>query len=247
MKKIKISLILFIAIISIAINVSAQDFGISVQTYVLSSYVTPNGLQNYAEPVNQGSVTLTHKSGFFFDLWYSTGFNSEWATNWDDELDYTLGWSGAISPFNTSVLISYFDNFTVLKGPYNDVVKGSLQFDYPKEINDWWKISPFINYTTFIVPDKSSPIAGGNLYSLGCNNEVALIDELVLTPSILFMIDDGTFGSVPGDLFKFSSAFKLVFTDKLSINILEGTFYVPIGKRNMKNQFVMSTGVSWTL
>lgn len=65
----------------------AQDFTVRGQTVVRSQYVGfDDGLMYYPDGVIQGNVTLAHQSGFFLDLWYSSGFNADWSTNWDDEL-----------------------------------------------------------------------------------------------------------------------------------------------------------------
>jgi hypothetical protein len=97
MKKFMIFLMLAMCLANFAL---AQKFNLSAQTTVRSKYVGPEGLSFYPNPVLQTGVTLELKSGLFFDVWDSVGFDGKWSKNWDDEVDYTVGWNGKIEQIN---------------------------------------------------------------------------------------------------------------------------------------------------
>ncbi len=229
-------------------KVNAQDFTVKAQTIVRSQYVGfDDGLMFYSDPVVQGNISLTHESGIFIDLWYSSGFNSEWATGWDDELDYTVGWSGKVGSLDLTTSLSYFDNFSVGQVPYNDVVKWGIQLDFPKkEPFCWLSVTPFMSYTLYMIPDGNTPFEGGNIVALGAMSEVRLTEKLRLRSSTSLGFDDGCFGVKEGFILKHASSLNCTLTPKLTWNILEGTGYFPLGNRNMPSEVVWGSGFSWT-
>lgn len=246
MKKL-VAFLFFVMVSCITVTVNAQDFSLNGQTMVRSKYVGPDGLQFYGDPVSQSNITLNHKSGLYFDLWYSTGFNSKLSNDWDDEIDYTLGWSGKISQFNLSSSLSYFDNFKNFNFSYNDVVKGNIHLGYPKQIKPWLKVVPYVDYITFIIPNKNTPFNGGNLYSIGFDNEITITEKVKITPLVQYTWDDGALGVKAGHFLKLSSNLNWTISKHFVWNVAEVTFYSLSNKREMKNQFVIATGLSWNL
>lgn len=232
-------------------NTNAQDsttiFSLNGQSVVRSKYVGPDGLQFYGDPVLQSNITLNHKSGLFFDLWYSTGFNSQFSNDWDDEIDYTLGWSGKVYKFGLNSSLSYFDNFKNFNFTYNDVVKGNIHLSYPRQIKPWLKVMPYLDYIFYIIPNQKTPFNGGNLCSIGLDNEIAITEKIKTTPLIQFTWDDGAFETKPGTMLKLSSNLNWTLSKHFVWNIIETTFYSPAHKREMKNEFVLGTGLSWYL
>ncbi len=240
----------FMMVTSIIVTLSAQDsttFTLNGQTIIRSKYVGPDGLQFYGDPVSQSNITLNHKSGFYFDLWYSTGFNSQFSNDWDDEIDYTIGWNGKISQFSLNSSLSYFDNFKNFSFTYNDVIKGNIHLGYPKQINSWIKVTPYVDYSTFMIPNKNTPFVGGNFYSIGLDNEIIITDKIKATPLIQVTWDDGAFGVKAGHLLKLSSNLNWTISKHFVWNLIEATFYSPSNKREMKNELVLGTGISWNL
>ncbi|MFA6386670.1 MAG: hypothetical protein WCW04_02800 [Candidatus Paceibacterota bacterium] len=245
----KNSVIFTIAMIVIASlsTATAQDFNLSGQTMLHSKYIGPDGLQFYGKPVLQSSVTLNHKSGLFFDLWCSTGLNTQFSNDWDDEIDYTIGWSGKVSPFLLNASLSYFDNFKNFSFTYNDVVKSNVTLSYTKEVNGKIKISPFLSWTKFMIPNKNTPFVGGNLYSIGCNNEIVITEKVKVTPLVQLTFDDGAFDVKSGGLIKLSSNLNWTLSKHFVWNVVEATFYSPFKQRGMRNEFILGTGLSYTL
>ncbi|MDQ5950652.1 MAG: hypothetical protein QG585_594 [Patescibacteria group bacterium] len=227
---------------------SAQDFTVKAQTIVRSQYVGfDDGLGLYPDPVVQGNVSLTHESGVFIDLWYSSGFNSRWATDWDDELDYTVGWSEKVWSLDLTTSLSYFDNFSVGQVPYNDVIKWGVLLDFPKkEPFCWLSVTPFMSYSLYVIPDGNTPFEGGNVFALGAKTEVVLTEKTRLTSSTSIGFDDGCFGVKEGFILKHSSSLNRTLSPKLTWHILEATGYFPLGNRDMPSQMVWGSGFSWT-
>ncbi len=247
MKKLFVFLMIVTCFVTLKAQDSANVFNINGQNVIRSKYVGPDGLQFYGDPVLQSSITLNHKSGLFFDLWYSTGFNSKFSNDWDDEIDYTFGWNGKISQFMLSSSLSYFDNFKNFNFTYNDVVKGNIHLGYPKQIKPWLKVVPYLDYSTFIIPNKNTPFVGGNLYSIGIDNEIIITEKIKVTPLVQFTFDDGAFGAKSGTLLKLSSNLNWTLSKHFVWNVVEVTFYSPSNKREMKNEIVLGTGLSWNL
>jgi len=246
MKKL-VAFLFFVMVSCITVTVNAQDFSLNGQTMVRSKYVGPDGLQFYGDPVIQSNFTLNHKSGLFFDLWISSGFNTKFSNDWDDEIDYTLGWSGKISSFLLNSSLSYFDDFDNFNFTYNDVGKGNIHLGYPKQIKPWLKVVPYVDYITFIIPNKNTPFNGGNMYSVGFDNEIIITEKIKVTPLIQFSLDDGALGVKAGSLLKLASNLNWTLSKHFVWNVVEATFYSPSNKRGMKDELVLGAGLSWNL
>jgi hypothetical protein len=247
MKTPHILLALFVSAILTA-RTTAEDFTVKGQTVVRSQYVGfDNGLVFYPDGVIQGNITLAHKSGLFLDLCYSSGFNTDWSTNWDDELDYTLGWNGKVKNLDLTMSLTYFDNYSVGRMPYNDVIKSFFRLGFPtKKVNEYFSLTPFGSYTGYFIPDNNTPFEGGNVFALGFDSEVTLTSRLKIASSTSIGWDDGGFGVKTGSIFKHSSTVNVQVSKHFTWNILEASVYVPLGNRNMKNEVVWGTGLSWS-
>lgn len=250
MKKILFFVILFV----LGVNfVNAQSFELSGQNIIRSKYVGPHdGVIFYDKPVNQGSVTLCHtRTGLFFDLWYSTGFNLD-PQDWDDEIDYTLGWVGKILEFNLYMSLSYFDNHGVFNMPFNDVIHFFGKINFPElKITDNSDISPFISYSKFWIPDKSTPFNGGEIKSIGFDGSINFSKKINGKISPLFAWDSGTFGVRKGWLFKLSPNINWKLNNHLTWNVMEYNLYIPLKTspiaRDLPNQQVWGSGLVWKI
>ncbi len=249
MKTLHILLALFMSAIILTTSATAQDFTVKGQTVVRSQYVGfDDGLVFYPDAVMQGNITLAHRSGLFLDLWYSSGFNTAWSTNWDDEIDYTLGWNGKINgDLDLSISATYFDNYGVGDLLYNDVVKGFVRIGLPtSKINESFSLTPFASWTGYFIPDDKTPFEGGNVFALGLDSELAIACWLKVASTTVIGWDDGCFGVKPGSIFRHTSTVNVQISEHVTWNALEATIYVPLGNRNMRNEVVLGTGLSWS-
>ncbi len=247
MKTLHILLALFVSAFLTTLA-TAQNLTVKGQTVVRSQYVGfDNGLVYYPDGVIQGNITLMHKSGIFLDLWYSSGFNTDWSTDWDDELDYALGWNGKVRNLDLTMSLTYFDNYSVGSLSYNDVVKGFVRLGLPtRKINECFSLTPFGSYTGYFIPDDKTPFEGGNVFALGLDSEVTLASWLKVASSTSIGWDDGCFGVKSGSIFRHSSMVNVQVSKHFTWNALEATVYIPIGNRNMKNEVVWGSGLSWS-
>ena len=245
----------FFIVLSFGINlVNAQNFELTGQNMIRSKYVGPHdGVIFYNKPVNQGNVTLFHiKTGLFVDLWYSTGFNLD-PQNWDDEIDYSIGWRGEILEFNLYMSLTYFDNHTIFDFPFNDVIHFYGKISVPKlEITNNSSISPFVSYSKFWIPDKNTPFNGGEIKSIGFDGNINFSKKINGGISPLFAWDSGTFGVEKGWLFKLGSNVDWQLNNHLTWNILEyNLYYIPLKtssiRRGLPNQHVWGSGLVWKI
>lgn len=228
----------------------AQDFTVKGQTIVRSRYVGfDDGLLLYPKGVLQGNLTLAHKkSGLFAELWYSSGFNTDWSQSWDDELDYTVGWGGKVKNLDLILSLTYFDNHNIGTLPFNDVIKGFVRLGFSAtKINECFSITPFGSYTGYFIPDNETPFEGGNIFALGVDSELTLAPWLKVASTTAISWNDGAFGVRPGTSFRHTSTLNIPLSKNWIWNALETSFYVPLGNRNMKNEVVLGTGLSWSL
>jgi len=245
MKSTLVTLMLLVSTLCPAAPV--EDFTVKAQTIVRSQYVGfDDGLVFYPHAVLQGNVTLGHSSGFFLDLWYSSGFNSEWSTDFDDELDYTAGWAGKAGNLDLLVSVAYYDDFQVGSGPYNDVIKGNFRLGFPQTKLGSFTVTPFASYGIFLIPDSSTPFDGGNVFALGFDSEIKITDRLSIASSTQLAWDDGVFGVKSGAFVKHASTVNFAFTPHLTWNALEATVYIPFGGRGLQAEAVWGTGLSWS-
>jgi hypothetical protein len=250
MKRIIAFLFFCIPVVAISAQDSTNFLKVEVQSKFRSKYVGPNGSEFYSKPVVQSFVNLEH-AGLYLELWNSKGFNN-WSTDFSDEIDYTLGYSGTLYPLSLNVSMSYFDNFRVFSGSKNDVVKGYIGLDFAVDTTGWFKLTTFVSSAMYITPSKKTEFSGGTIVSVGLNNEIS-VRKLKLNSLVQLTLDDGVFqtrdengvfGKKGGFMFKFSTGLNLILSKHFNLNIIEITTYSPLGKRGMPNQFVNSSGIS---
>ncbi len=244
----KKSILLFFFVAITTLTTFSQDFSVVAGSMYRSHYVGPDGLTFYSKPVIQSNVTLTHKSGIYFDLWTSTGLNTNWSSDWDDEFDYTIGWTGNLSKqIHMATSLTYFDDFDIFRGPFNDVLMGKVSLDMTKEISKSFSLNPFIEYSTYLIPDKKTPFGGGSIYGIGTNSKIAITKVLTATPSGKISYDNGAFDVGPGLFVNLYGTLSLELSDHATWNVAEITAFFPVGTRDLvKNEFVFGTGLAFS-
>lgn len=130
--------------------------------------------------------------------------------------------------------------------PYNDVVKGFIRLGLPtKKISEHVNLTPFGSYVGYFIPDNKTPFEGGNVFALGIDSEVTLTSWLKVASSTSLGWDEGAFGMKPGYIFKHSSTVNVQVSKHFTWNAIEATIYVPLGNRNMRNEVVWGSALSW--
>jgi hypothetical protein len=236
----------FLLFVFFVVIATGSIFAQSAKSVIRSKYVGPDGLTFYDKPVIQTNLTFRNSSGAYFEIWLSTGFNNEFVNgDYDDEIDYTLGWQSRISRLYLDVAVTYFDQIRLFYGPYNDVIMGSISLEYPILVN-LSHIAPYAKYTPYIVPDNKTEFSGGSLYSIGVKGNACLVKKVKLLPSLQLTYDNGAFGVSPGSFVSVSTLLNYEISKRATWNVIEFVGYLPIGNRpNMVNEFTFGTGFSY--
>ena len=175
-----------------------------------------SGATNFNKPVIQPSVTVSHKSGVYLNLWNSYspkgGFNSDFG----DEADVSLGLEKEFGKFKFDAGYSYV-NLQNLRNTEGDLHAVYLYLDGPAVLG----ITPFV-MTELDIPVDREILEGGFLYRVGVKSSVSIAEQ-PLEFSLSAGGHDGVYGLRPelvssgrATLSTTISVWKLAVTPKVS-------------------------------
>jgi hypothetical protein len=186
----------FFGIFLLSISLArASDVTTSATTKVLSQYVGTTGVVYYDRPVLQSDIFVLLPRGFYFDIWWSTGFDDNFSGNFDDELNWTLGWSRQLPAHLTLDLgIVYYDTYELFDspGPVGDTLQPYLQISRGFNIGHAHSFIPFVRL------EYQSPLKKGmssGLYTqIGVGHTWSITNMLSLGHELRLLHDSGAFG-----------------------------------------------------
>lgn len=162
-----------------------------------------NGLIWYDQgPLLQTSVTLAHRSGLYLNVWHSAGFNSEWSANWDDEIDWNVGWAGPLgfAGLSADLSLGYWDCFQV-GASQNDFWAVNAIVSRPFKWRGW-DITPAailqlawpVNAEIRLPNGAATPAESGSTWGVNVRASRSLCRLVALTVSTGVFFDGGSYG-----------------------------------------------------
>lgn len=236
-------IVLLILVILSSSNSFSQDITVKAKSMLRSKYIGPDGIVFYDKPVSQSDVMISHKSGFYANIWISSGLNTSWSTDWDDEADYTLGWNHNLGKFNLDASLSYFDNFKVFSCAYNDVLKSNITIAMKRTLNKYLSFSPFAEYTNYYIVDNKTPFGGGNMVGIGTGLEYEVTKVLFLSTVAKGIYDSGAFDVDNGMFVNIASELNLELGSTVTWKVIEAALYLPLKGREAPNSLALGTGL----
>ena len=193
----KLILIVIVVLVASTANLFAQEKEkessyrphVLFSTTWLAKYIGRNGVIFHDEDVMNSSLAVTLPKGFYLNLFHSVGFDdSNLNSNFADEIDYTLGWSGEVKTVHVNAGISYFDVFKIGSSK-GDIIQPYLY------LSKTWKfgqnsITPIIQLDTFL-PVKSKVLKEGLLIKAGISYSYPIFKQLSINLSMNIRYDNG--------------------------------------------------------
>jgi hypothetical protein len=182
------------------VSVAADDkknIEASTSSRVFSKYIDDAGLVAHNGPVVQSELTIVHvPSGFYVDIWHSASISHGGvSSNYGNEIDYTLGWSGDFAGIEIDAGITYIDNITLFTMPVGDSVRPYVELNKKFEVDERNTMTPFIK-TEYGIPAKggSRELKGLHIHS-GLKHHLEITKGLNVNQKVVLTLDDGAFGA----------------------------------------------------
>lgn len=140
--KIRVLTLFCLSVVILSPNMFGQETGTIDEPVVtnvvtckfLDKYLGANGGIFYDKDLTQCDLQSDFRGGLYMNVWVSTSGRNDWMSNFDDEIDGTLGWVRAIGAFTYDVGLSYY---AIAKGPsgnFADVMSPTLEVSRALEL-----------------------------------------------------------------------------------------------------------------
>lgn len=243
-------LVLGAGLLSLAAPASAQDVGknerpaltISGGAVLVSDYRFRGTSQTDGGPAIQGSLTLTHESGFYGSLW-SSSIDDYVANGSDQEIDLTLGYrrSFGATTFDAGVLYYYYPGSGGVNSDFVEPFVAVTQAFGPVTAKALAAYAPSQNALTVGAGREHNLYFAGDLSASIPKTPISLTAHLGRSwgPSYL------TLGKAHTDWSLGASATWKNLTAGLSYADTDDSFITPSGRNASKAGLVASLGVAF--
>ena len=221
-----------LALISFGLTISAHSaeeverpISVTLSSQVLNKYFDINGATWADVTVVQTDLTLSHNSsGVYIDIWHSTGADG---TGWDDgaedEVDWSLGWSGDVGQLNIDGGVVYYDLVGLFNGTAGDVVAPYLNLAHDFTMCDV-PLTAIAGVRRNIPTDNS--FDGGCYYTNGVQNSTTVYSVDISQESRV-TYDDGAFNMESGYVWQHEVTVTKEVCDHVAV-FLFGEVSVPL-------------------
>ena len=171
-------------------------------TYV-NKYMVGAGSVVHNDPCLHVNVYMPIQSGWYADLWVSSGFDAK--PNFGREVDYTAGYSAS----NWEVGGSFFDLNNVFELKTADIVDFFGEARYTVQIDstrNFW-LKPFARVEYMLVTRNTRDLSAGT-YALGTKGN-ATLGIVGLSAEVKALYDDGVFGGDQGWVGRLSASISV--------------------------------------
>jgi hypothetical protein len=224
-------------------------FEVNLSAKVLNQYVGDTGVVNYNRPVLQNDLTITHvSSGVYLDIWQSISLSrSGVSSNYGNELEYFIGWSGEIFGIGADAGIGYFDLITLFNMPKGDVIQPYIELNKKAELGGHHTLIPYVR-VEYGIPAKGNAKEFKGLYVYnGLKHGWQITEYISVNQKAVIIFDDGAYGADRAwvGAYEISSSYRII--EWLAFD-LSGKVIAPFTKTTdgRKAQFIGSSGFSVT-
>lgn len=247
MKKVLKSMILVIILIAcleVKIASAQENVSITLSSKIWTKYLGTNGFVYHEEPVIQTDLFISLPKGFYVDIWHSVGLDdNNLSSNYGNELDYTLGWSGEIKGFLFDTGISYFDIYKTFENSGEDIIQPYVVLSKEIPVSN----SVFSPYLKAELPfsAKNSNSKGIYLYA-GINHLLELTEKLSVNHEMYFLHDNGAFGLNSGIIGGYNAGLSYNISNHVILEpILIKTTTPLFGAELRKTETVFGSGITF--
>jgi len=216
-----------------------KDFSANAEVSVLNKYVTISGSTCEPDAVVQPSLTISHSSGLYANIWNSTGFEGYEG----DEIDYYLGWAGDVVGFNADISVGYYDLRDLFSGRSGNfwTVIGRLGKTF--NIENFLSVEPFVRIEGDIA-ERDTDLGGGVLYTGGMRIEKLLRPFLSMWCEPRVTYTEGVYSSEPTTTGQYEMGIDWNCWRALTITPT-AMISIPTDKVDRETEFVFGGAISY--
>jgi hypothetical protein len=230
-----------------------KGVAVEVASQWLSRYVSTGGVAFSKDPVLQSSLTVTLPSGFYGQVWHSTGISSDLLNNTGAELDLYLGWSGRMywleNPFLNSLewdLYISYQGYPSLFRMKDDYMGLGFEVKKPFELNDCHMLSPFVA-AEYYYPLSGNGGEQGAYASVGLKHSWKVWGPVSLEQSVRGTYDSGVYGMESGLVGAYTASLQWKAIEHLNVDLGLLQYTVPISSfHDRSNEIVYGAGIRYS-
>ncbi|MFH0830779.1 MAG: hypothetical protein V1895_01840 [Parcubacteria group bacterium] len=186
---------------------------------LLSQYLGGNGAVFHDKPVLQSNLTISGSSGFYVDLWWSTGLDdSNFDSNFGDEADVTLAWAGELARIGVDLGVTYITISPIDNLPQDDLVDSFIKMSKGFSVGQN-SLSPYAKLEKYL-SQSDALFGGGTHLRTGMTHSWQFNKAWNLGQDFYALRDFGAFGNDPGWLGSYSLALNWQARKNLSVTLL---------------------------
>lgn len=207
---------------------SESWFSLTTTVEIWSKYIFSIGTVGSDKPVIQTDWFVTLPKGFYADLWTSNGFDGDWSGGFDDEIDYTVGWTTTAFTVDLDIALTYWQLFDLGEGD-GDALVPSVKLSRSFKLSEAHSITPYTKFETLFIHNDSAS-NGWTVYA-GVTHEWTISDRWSLSQELSAAYDDGVFRGEAGAIGRYAAKLSYQCSEQLSVG-LGLKLFVPIADFN---------------
>ena len=244
MRKMGLRLVALVLLLAGPNLVYAGEPGLTISPRVWSQYLGSTGAV-VKTPVLQTDFFIQLPRGFYGDVWHSVGLDGSGpSSGFDDEVDYTLGWSGPIGALTFDLGAAYFDlvNLGTIRG---DVIQPYFETRYDFRLTEAHTLSPYLRLELAYPVKGDTPNAGVHLFG-GAQHNWKIAPAFAVAQRAALLYDDGAYGLDNGLLVQYGGDLQWTPTAALTLNLFSLKISVPLTVDDArKSEAVFGVGLTF--
>lgn len=227
---------------------SNENFSFTLSSKVYSKYlIADTGHIGHDKPVVQTDLFVSLPKGFYFDLWHSAGLDGTGlSSDYGDEIDYTMGWSGKLGGVNFDLGVSYFDLVDLFKSPQGDLIRPYLKLNKNFDVSESHRLTPFV-YFGFPYSAKGDEFGHGFFVRPGVKHAWQMTSNLTLNQRGNLFFDDGACGFDSGVFGEYRCDLSWQISKSTTIDLISVKGITPFTSLSdsRKTEIVYGTGITY--
>lgn len=230
----------------LALPAAAGESSFTLYTHTWSKYLVNKGVLVHDKPVLQTGLTYAAGGGFFLDLWHSSGLDgTSLSSDFGDETDYTVWWSGKVESLDLQVGLAYFDLFPLFSTK-NDILQPYGEVTRSFALTTSHTVSPYIRVEVGIPMRDGVPRRGAHAY-FGTRHDWHALPFLAINHRGWLLYDTGAYGFDNGVLYGYRLDTNWAITKALTVSVPSVKFTGPLAGIHDRRKHEGIVGVGFSL
>jgi len=174
---------------------SYEEISVTFSSRIYSKYLgSYTGRVCDDDPSLQNDLFITLPKGFYLEIWNSIGLDGTGlSSDYGDELDYLVGWSGKLEEINLNIGIAYIDCIDLFESPRGDLILPYLEINKEFDVSEKHCLTPYLGFE-FPFSAKGNEFGHGFYTRVGLKHDWQISPKLVFNQKINLFFDDGALG-----------------------------------------------------